>query len=717
MFDHIIARTLRVPTPIGQSGNGSKAARQLDSALMQVGFKLSGELLQSLSELHPTVVTDLGHRVLSAVRKIVGDHVQHNTYFRDFPEGVPDTTEFWLSCIVDALTNPSSAATVSFQLETFGMVNLLDLPRYGRYQHTYSEMVAAHEQFIPGVKDRVTVLHLGGSLKDETVRLYTSLAGSTVPLSEDDRAILAELAELCLDDDQPEVIPVRENRALINSARLKVGKPLLLDTVTDVLRLCAALSGGDVGLVEKFRFTSFPRSQRRTILACLNSLVEADPRKLSDVRRHRELWKRLGERLHPHEHAKWQHALDVFAVARGDKRVRTLMGKVEVALANDDARGAIDLLSKGPGLLLRSLDRLLRTIQPSELPKLVEAVTAGLPKVSGRVILSLREHLQNRTSSDAARVFVNRSGKSWVTEDAREPLDREVVAMFAEILDTEILRRLPEIDHLVIDDAVRSLALPLSSKTAMDGFGIMPRGSVSPVDAEVLRFFIYWKEAERRTDFDLSAMLLDENFQMVGQLSWTQLEAVGGVHSGDITEAPDGASEFIDLDLDLVRAKYIVPQVLVYSGEGFDEVEESFFGFMSRTAAQKGLPFEAKTVRMKSDLRGSGRVALPLVFIRGDDGSWSVKWLHLHLKGRVRFNQVETTKLSTSLLARAIVEREYLRVGYLLDLLARKARKVSKAPLDEISEPVHYVGLEVPESLPEGSKTVVLGNLQDLTPA
>ncbi|MFC5789563.1 hypothetical protein ACFPPE_06810, partial [Agromyces tardus] len=71
-------------------------------------------------------------------------------------------------------------------------------------------------------------------------------------------------------------------------------------------------------------------------------------------------------------------------------------------------------------------------------------------------------------------------------------------------------------------------------------------------------------------------------------LSYTSLRAVGGVHSGDITSAPDGASEFIDLDLSKVRARYIVPQVNIYSGESFDEVEESFFGYMLRDKEQQG---------------------------------------------------------------------------------------------------------------------------------
>ena len=69
-------------------------------------------------------------------------------------------------------------------------------------------------------------------------------------------------------------------------------------------------------------------------------------------------------------------------------------------------------------------------------------------------------------------------------------------------------------------------------------------------------------------------LLLDDEFRFAGQVSWTNLAELGAVHSGDITEAPDGATEFIDLDLDKLAARYVIPQVNVYSGEGFDDIEE-----------------------------------------------------------------------------------------------------------------------------------------------
>jgi hypothetical protein len=259
---------------------------------------------------------------------------------------------------------------------------------------------------------------------------------------------------------------------------------------------------------------------------------------------------------------------------------------------------------------------------------------------------------------------------------------------------------------------VLPVALPLSERSTPAGFGVMPRGSVVPVAGDRLRFFVYWREAATRTDFDLSALLLDDDFTPVGHLAWTHLMWDCAVHSGDITEAPEGASEFIEFELPKVQARYIVPQVNVYAGEGFDEVAESFFGFMERDGDQRGHPYEPRTVRMKSDLRGAGRIALPLVFSRDDDGGWAATWMHLFLRGASTFNMVETNKLSMTLLVRSILGRRFLTVG---DLVALMGPHTTVVPED--GRPVTYIGIECPDGLPDGSEVITLDRLAALVPA
>ena len=714
----VIRHTHRLPSPKGSAGEGAAAARQFDVALTSVGFKLSAALLERLSGLSEAAVVHTAGRTLRTVSEMVGDHVRHNAYFIDFPANVPDTEEFWMRCVANALGDEKSRENVLAQLRN-GVLDLLSLPAYGRYRHTYEDMLAAQDELIASAGDRVTVLHLGRDLDDELTDLYLALVGSTTPLGEDDLRDLKALAERCALGPQPEAVPVRENRAVINEARAGVGADLLLDTVTDVLRLACALSGGDVTLQEPTRFRALPRPLRRVLLAGLDAVVAANPAKLADVHAHREPFKRLGERLHPHEYPRWPHAADVFAVARGEKEAPSFDSRIEKLLDACDVRGAVDLLKSAPGKLFRALDLLLRIAADQEERDAVTAAAVQVaPHVSGRVVLSVREHFHNRArESDEPRVFVNRRGRAWVTPDFRPPVPAADRDRLIAALDAETRRRLPAPGRLLIDPDVLDVALPLSGRATAAGLGVLPRGSVSAVDGEQLRFFVYWKQAEDRTDFDLSALLLHADYSTDAWLSYTSLRAVGGRHSGDITEAPDGASEFISLSLGRVRSTFIVPQVNIYAGEGFDEVEESFFGFMLRDGEQKGRPFEPRTVRMKSELRGTGRVALPLVFRRGDDGRWRAKWLHLYLKGVSWANRVEENQVSASKVVRAVVEREQLTVGYLIDLMSGGTTTVDLWDGDPVpDEPVTYIGLERPEGLHPDSRVITLENLRDLIP-
>jgi hypothetical protein len=708
------------------SAEGNRAAvvaRQVDAALMKAGFKCSGELLSALGALPEGRAIDRGVEVIGWARELAGDHVQHNAYFIDFPANVPDTLDFWMECIRDALADPVTAAGTEVIMSPRGdlALNLLSLPKYGNYQHTYAEMLARHEELVPALSDRITVLHLGGSLADEAASLYAELAASTVPLNGQALTALRFLADYhggavgSIAAAAVVDIPVRENKAVINAARVRAGLAPEIDTPTDVLRIAAELSGGDVTLATATRFRSLPRAQRRVLLTALDVVASNAPGKLADVNRHPEQWKRLGERLHPHEQPR-PGAADVFAVARGQKAAPSLASRVEAAFGDGDVARAVQTLAVAPGMLWRAADRVLRASATSAcLDQVLESFTATAPHVSGRVLLSVREHLQNRATirpATGSRVFVNRAGRGFVTSEARPKLDAEVVARMLDLIDAEIERRLPDPGRLVVDPAIEPVALPLSGKSAPEGLRVFPRGSVTPVEGEVLRFFVYWKQRAKRTDFDLSAIITGEELDGEVWLSYTNLSNYAGEHSGDITSAADGASEFINLDLGKLGRRCVIPQVYVYAGEGFAQVAENFFGFMTMAREQKGSAFEPRTVRSRSALHGDGDVAMPLAFYRGEDGRWYAKWLHLYLRGRGNAwggTRVEENRVTSRLLTQSVLERDYLRVGYLIGLLRRKA-----STGDDV--PVTYIGVERPEDLPSDATVYTLASLASLIP-
>ena len=696
--------------------DASAQARQFDAVAMTLGFKLSGDLLTALSRRDPSEVIDIAVRVLGWARELAGAHIEHNAYFIDFPRNVPDTEEFWSGLLAESLREYAATGQSSLHIgvaptgEFF--IDLLSLPGYGRYQHTYAEMLAHHEELVPLLSDRMTVIHLGQDLAAASQHLFAHLAGSAVPLSGDDLDALRALADECA--GVPPDIPVRENLAVINAVRLRGGVAPRVGTVTDVLRLAAELSGTDVTLAIAPRFRSMRRVHREALLAALDGVINEDENRLADVASRAEVWKRLGERLHPHEYPRYPAANAVFAVARGERRVPSTGSVAEDSFRAGAPAQAAAVLRHSPGTLWRSADRLLRLdASPNERAQILRALQATAGAVSGRVLLGVREHLANRTApTQVSRVFTNRRNRAWAVPDARPPLDAGVVREVEAIIDSEIVARLPDPGELIIDPAIEDAALPLSGKPAPAGLGVWPRGSVVPVEGERLRFFVYWRQTRQRTDLDLSALFTDENLQNERWLSYTNLRDFAGEHSGDITSAPapEGATEFINVRLDRLGRGFIIPQVYVFAGERFNEVEENFFGFMIRARKQKGAPFEPRTVRMKSALTGQGRTVMPLVFMRGEDGRWYAKWLHLYLRGRAAElggYRIEENRVTTRLLVQSIMTRDYLRVGYLTDLLRQKAT----------SGPVTYIGVDPPEDLPEGSVMYTLANLGGLIPA
>jgi len=714
LVEAIIERTLRVPKRYDVNGEhqSEPISRQLDIALMSASFKADAKLLAHVADLHPADATGYTRGILSAVKTLVGDHVKHNTYFKEFPAGVPDTIEFWTELVTKTFGEGN---------ENLWDGNLLALDTYGKYQHTYEDMVKAHAEFIPKPIADFKVLTLGGTLAEEAHNLYLSLAESAVPANGKDLELLKELAVVCIADKQPEKIPVRENKAVINQVRLENEAPIQVDTVTDVLRLMAHLSEGDVSLQEKTKFKNVNRKTRKVLVQALDEVIAKNPGKLGDVFKHREQYKRLDEVLHSKDYPGLVNAHKVFETARNGMNL-SFESKVEKAFADGQTKEVADLLSKNPGMFVRNFNRLMLQASVRDLPQVTGSLAKVLPSVATPVILGLRQYLENRGGNLTHRIFINKKGTGKVIENDLPELDKALLAPVIELLDKAVMRRLPQGTYIV-DPNVTSVALPLSNRQTNSGFNTMPRGSVDRIEGEILRLFCYWKEEHGRTDYDLSAVFLDEDFKQVGQVSYTNLNMVGVKHSGDVTGAREGASEFIDIDPAKIndKIKYVMGIVNNYSGEDFNSVTESFFGYMSRSLEQKGKPFEPATVKTKGELRGAHKVALPLVFMKDGD-SWVVKWLNSSLKGYSWGNATENNTLSTAVLTRALIETQFLTVDYLVDLLTRAkgtaviVSKPDEVNFDEIPEEteVTYIGKDVSVTLPDRVKTITLSNLHEL---
>jgi stress response protein SCP2 len=178
--------------------------------------------------------------------------------------------------------------------------------------------------------------------------------------------------------------------------------------------------------------------------------------------------------------------------------------------------------------------------------------------------------------------------------------------------------KLPPLGRVFIDPSINGLCVPLSLRTASRSLRTVGRGSRLPLPAgDTIRLFMWWHDSDRRTDLDLCAVGFNAQCQPVGEVTYYDLRGLpDSAHSGDITSAPKGASEFIDLNRPaLVEAgiRYVMMTVMSFTRQPFIELKGAFAGFMARESAQSGEIYEPKTVHTRFDLASASQLVTPIV--------------------------------------------------------------------------------------------------------
>jgi hypothetical protein len=499
---------------------------------------------------------------------------------------------------------------------------------------------------------KLQVIELGTEADFES--LFGQIALANTSISGLDKEDLTWFVSSYGDGIQPFLparVPQKENMAFLASLLMQhttQAEPFIAGfcrTATDILRLAVALSGGDVSLAAAAKFRTFSRPERRLLLG----LLERAPNAAEDMRRWKGRWVRLGEKLHPGEYRRqypisWQ----AFNVLRSDLPLLTFNSRIEKALEEHDSAGAIAILTPRPGDFARRLDHLLRTAPEHQEQKYqeqkyqeqtVEAFAGVAGKVSTPVLLQVMTHFQTRRDGSDLRVFFSKGslpkayGKLNTLPELSAGICERAVAACRDAL-RERFRVLPPLGRCFVDPALMNYPVPFSQRSASKSFRTIPRGSRLPLpeDCRVLRLFLWWKNGKDRTDVDLSAAMFDADFRYVDVVSYYELRCDGGVHSGDIVDAPNGASEFVDITLDRMQARgirYVVMTLGGYTPQPFCDLPECFAGWMSRSAPQSGEIYDPRTVQDRLDLTAESRIAIPLLV---DVADRTLVWCDLALK-------------------------------------------------------------------------------------
>ena len=411
--------------------------------------------------------------------------------------------------------------------------------------------------------------------------------------------------------------------------------------------------------------------------------------------RWKDRWIRLGERLHPGDYTKrFPQTFAAFDVLRNHRPFETFNAAVERHIAAGDSDSAVALLRSRPGELTRRLDHLLRSA--SRPAAVVDAFVSVAGNVATPVLLQAMAHFSCRSEPRELRIFFPKGdvAKVQAIPDNLPPLPEGAAVAVAGICKAALLDRfakLPPLGRCFLDRRLEDFMVPFSQRSAAKSLRTLVRGSrLSMPDCRVLRFFIWWRNGRARTDIDLSAALYDGDLKYVDVVSYYNLKNFGGCHSGDIVDAPQGAAEFIDMDLERTKAqgvRYIVMSINSFTMQSYCDLPECFAGWMSRMDANSGEIFEARSVRDKVDIASNTRVCLPAVF---DLVEQRVIWMDLALKCPPfcgpRWNNVANNLSGVSLMLRAILglRKPTLHLLFRLHIEARGTVAATREDADTV---------------------------------
>jgi hypothetical protein len=590
---------------------GPEAPATIVMNLAYYGRALSVEAYKELTKLTVKGVVCWWGDVERELKNITGDNRKIGDFvvYKNFPKEVLEKSaaEYWLPQI---------------------------LMYWGFPKEFFTQPVEPREKMDKQPKCVVLKLAKAGTTKD----IFNSLLKSPARWKDEEFQDV-----LFLSDELPinlGKLAFKENLVRLAGYMMSRGKAIKINTATDVLRLAAGLSNGDVALREKFKFKSFRKPERKYLLGMLEGCANLS----DDMARRPELFKRLMHQLHPFDwNKKTYPRVRQAANELYHDRLETFNAKVEVGLANKDTK-VLELLASRPGDFRRRLVHALSIFGN----KAVKAFVADevLDKLTTAQIVALRTYLET-VNDRVYRTFPPKGNWTKVQVAAARHVDDKHVKAIGKALGKVLEARLPKVK---LDIETINIKLP-SNDGEVSPYN---RGTVFPIPQEVdfIRTASYWQSGRSGVVwFDNSWNFFDHNWKNLGACCWNavnfptshffgtkKMVEAAAIFSGDpinTGEMKGRAAQLIDLYPDkLIKAgvRYAVWNILCYSGIPFSQVEDVFAALQWGTGAQEGKLFEPSRCQLSFPLTGDSKTKYIALI---DLYSREMVYLDANLKGHV----------------------------------------------------------------------------------
>jgi stress response protein SCP2 len=321
------------------------------------------------------------------------------------------------------------------------------------------------------------------------------------------------------------------------------------------------------------------------------------------------------------------------------------------------------------------------------LSKAIAGFAQVASKVSTPVLLQVYNHFKTQ-GEKTHRIFLPKGSvaKAFIAENNVEALSQKIANDIVFVCRDALVERfkaLPSLGKVYIDPQLEDQNVPFAMRSASKALKTVARGSkiyIGQDAKDTTRFFIWWHEHksespdsyynDKRVDIDLAVVFLNSEFKYVDHCSFTNLRGQGFAHSGDITSAPNGACEFIDINKSELNPniQYAVMMVNSYTNQPYYELPECFAGWMERDKPQTGEIYEPRTVKNKFDLTSDSQSVLPMII---DVKNNKAIWADLSLNNSNWWNMIEYQNAALENMVKSMV---YISKPKLSDLFEMHAQ-------------------------------------------
>lgn len=415
-------------------------------------------------------------------------------------------------------------------------------------------------------------------------------------------------------------------------------------SVTDILRICSVLSGGDASLPpvpkkpkkinrfnadwqeerDKFKFKLTPDQKTRVFELLEGSNL--DVREMNQGRRYGR-WIRLGEVLGSIDKAKYPKTVDAFFRLRNQHRkgkpfgmpkIRTWYSEVETAFKANFNMG-LEKLAERPGEFVRKLDWLVRKNQKDQVKinNILLTLTKIGERASNKVLFEVYTHFENRREPVQNRSIFIKGARAKTKLPDLPAIDGKVIDAIQDTIINTIKSKfadLPEMGKCWIDPELKKIPLPTNMRSLSESLVPIIRGQRIPFGTgkKVIRPFIHWYDERGVEDLDLHGFLLGDGRSMSFGYNG-QYKSEFGCFSGDVRGRRGPCAEYVDIDAGKAVAagyRYFVMVVHNFTQRPLSSLKDCVAGVMEREYPESNDAWTPDTVTNCMKLTSAVRMAL-----------------------------------------------------------------------------------------------------------